>query len=63
MTNYKVEWNGTEYVVVETEDRPCKYLGVNSSEEAKSPNGMFANGRRTSKGGRKRKALWCSAAH
>ena len=63
MTNYKVVWNGNAYVVVETESSRCKYLGVNHSEEAKSPNGMFANGRRNSKGGRKRQVLWCSAAH
>ena len=61
---YKVKWNGSAYVVVETEEYPrCKYLGVNSSEAAKSPNGMFANGRRNSKGGRKRQVLWCSANH
>lgn len=61
---YRVEWNGTTYAVIEIEDRPrCKYLGVNSSESAKSPNGMFANGRRYSKGGRKRQVIWCSAQH
>lgn len=63
MTNYKVVWDGNAYVVVSEETKKVRYLGVNNSEAAKSPSGMFANGRRTSKGGRKRKALWCSAAH